>query len=150
MRLHATMNDVVSGICNTSSCTPQRLMLTFLSQTAQHSTARHMCTLRVVLVRMESLFWADSTLIRRRMSICMVMPCRVVNNTIWLLMVSTAAYMAAMLSKPVLTSGRVHRPAAPGTSPYVLMDEAARRQSLTETQEQMKGFALCGSYAVKA
>ena len=85
--------------------------------TAQHSTAWHMRTLRVVLVRMESLFWADSTLIRRKMSICIVMPCRVVNNTIWLLMVSTAAYMAAMLSRPVLTSGRLHRPAAPGTSP---------------------------------
>ncbi len=103
-----------------------------------------MRTLRVVLVRMESLFWADSTLIRRRMSICMVMPCRVVNNTIWLLMVSTAAYMVAMLSRPVLTSGRAHRPAAPGTSPYVLMEEAARRQPLTQrqTQEQMKGFGI--------
>ena len=91
--------------------------LSLTKSVAQISTAWHMRTLRVVLVRMESLFWADSTLIRRKMSICIVMPCRVVNNTIWLLMVSTAAYMAAMLSRPVLTSGRVHRSAAPGTSP---------------------------------
>ncbi len=31
-------------------------------------------TLTAVVVRMDSLFWADSTLMRRRMSSCMVMP----------------------------------------------------------------------------
>ena len=73
-----------------------------------------------VVVRMDSLFWADSTLMERRMSSCMVMPWSVVYRVIWVAMLSAAVYMSAMLFRPVTTSGRVHLPAPPGISAQVL------------------------------
>ena len=81
--------------------------------------------LTAVVVRMDSLFWADSTLMRRRMSSCMVTPWSVVYRVIWVAMVSAAVYMSAMLFRPVLTSGSVHLPAPPGTSAQVLGADAA-------------------------
>ena len=76
--------------------------------------------LTAVVVRMDSLFWADSTLMERRMSSCMVMPWSVVYRVIWVAMLSAAVYMSAMLFRPVTTSGRVHLPAPPGISAQVL------------------------------
>ena len=59
------------------------------------------------------------------MSSSKVRPCSVVNRLIWSDMVLTVAYIAAMLSRPVLSSGRVQRPGPPDTFAYVLQLKAA-------------------------
>ena len=82
-------------------------------------------TLTAVVVRIDSLFWADSTLMRRRMSICMVIPWSVVYRVISSAILSAWLYTSAMLSRPVLTSGSVQRPALPGTSAHVLGSDTA-------------------------
>ena len=85
--------------------------------------------LTAVVVRMDSLFWADSTLMKRRMSSCMVMPWSVVYRVIWVAMLSAAVYMSAMLFRPVTTSGRVHLPAPPGISAQVLGADTTDRRT---------------------
>ena len=85
-------------------------------------------TFIAVVVRIDRRFWADSTLMRRRMSSCMVMPWSVVYSVISLAILSAWVYISAMLSRPVLTSGSVQRPAPPGTCAYVLAADTAHAQ----------------------
>ena len=82
-------------------------------------------TLTAVVVRMDSLFWADRTLMKRWMSICMVMACTVVYSVNSSAILSARLYTSAMLSRPMWMSASVQRPAPPGTSAHVLTSDTA-------------------------
>jgi hypothetical protein len=108
----------VVQLCNTEG--------TAKFESGQDHALQH--TFIAVVVRIDSRFWADSTLMRRRMSSCMVMPWSVVYSVISLAILSAWVYISAMLSRPVLTSGSVQRPAPPGTCAYVLAADTAHAQ----------------------